>query len=195
MHHYVYCVENLIDGMFYVGKHSTENLNDGYMGSGKLITRAIAKHGLENFRKFIIAELDSQEKAFEFEKFLVTEEFICNENTYNLIPGGWGGSRKGHHQMSVLNRMIISERAKRLHAEGFYLGKLIKCDWSGRKHRPETREKMRSSHVGKHDGEKNSQFGSCWVSHSELKKSQKVNKREVEGYLAEGWVKGRKMKW
>ena len=97
--------------------------------------------------------------------------------------------------MSVLNRMIVSERNKRLHAEGFFLGKLSQPNWNGRKHRPETREKMKASHVGKHDGEKNSQFGTCWVSHPELKKSQRVNKGKVEDYLADGWVKGRKMKW
>ena len=94
--HYVYCIENLINHKIYVGKHSTEDVNDGYMGGGKHIKRAIAKYGVENFKKHVLKDdFESSEDAFEFEKQLITQELVVDNNTYNLKPGGEGGSAKG----------------------------------------------------------------------------------------------------
>ena len=54
IHNIVYKIINLINGKYYYGIHSTENIFDGYMGSGKTIVNAIKKYGVENFTKEII---------------------------------------------------------------------------------------------------------------------------------------------
>lgn len=45
---------------------------------------------------------------------------------------------------------------------------------------------------GKHCGEKNSNFGNCWLTKDG--ESIRVKKELAEQYLAEGWIKGRKIK-
>jgi len=43
-YNYVYVTTNLINGAQYVGDHSTNNLNDDYLGSGKYLFRSIKKY-------------------------------------------------------------------------------------------------------------------------------------------------------
>jgi group I intron endonuclease len=91
MHYYLYEIKNKVNGNIYVGVHKTDDLSDGYMGSGKVIKRAIKKHGLENFTKTILETFDSQEELYCREKEVVDEEFLAREDTYNLRVGGLGG--------------------------------------------------------------------------------------------------------
>ncbi len=43
MFYYLYEVRNNINGKIYVGVHKTRDLNDGYMGSGKVLNRSMGK--------------------------------------------------------------------------------------------------------------------------------------------------------
>jgi hypothetical protein len=86
--HYLYKIENKLNGKIYIGVHSTEDINDGYMGSGSLITQAIEKNGKDNFSKTILEYCDSRELLMELEKKVVNQEFINRKDTYNLSVGG-----------------------------------------------------------------------------------------------------------
>jgi len=88
---YFYKITNLINNKFYFGVHSTDNLNDGYMGSGKYLKRAQDKYGIENFRKEILKYFSSKEKMFEYEKEIVTEALVNDKSCYNIMVGGKGG--------------------------------------------------------------------------------------------------------
>lgn len=40
---YIYKITNTINNKIYIGRHTTENINDGYMGSGRLLVQAQEK--------------------------------------------------------------------------------------------------------------------------------------------------------
>jgi len=90
---FVYRTTNLINGKFYIGQHSTNDLTDGYKGSGLLINKAFKKYGKINFNIEIIEFSQSREYLDELEKKLIKEYKSSNNNIgYNLHQGGLGGS-------------------------------------------------------------------------------------------------------
>lgn len=84
-----------MNGKIYIGKHSTENLDDGYLGSGVLLHKAIQKYGRESFNREIIEYLESSEDALLRESEIVDIDFVNRDDTYNLRCGG-DGNTKGH---------------------------------------------------------------------------------------------------
>lgn len=148
-YHYCYKITNMKNNKYYYGIHSTNNINDGYMGSGKLLKTAIKKYGIENFKKEIIKFFNTLEELSEFEKEIVNEKMIKDPNCYNLVKGGYFLSDE-----DILNLKTTMSNIQR--------------------------------------GEKNSQYGTCWVTKDN--KSIKINKSELEIYEKLGWTLGRKIK-
>ena len=56
---FIYRTTNLINNKYY-GKHSTHNINDGYLGSGVLLYKAIKKYSKENFSRDILMFFNSE---------------------------------------------------------------------------------------------------------------------------------------
>lgn len=90
MQFYTYKITNLINGKIYVGVHKTTNLEDGYMGSGVALNRAISKYGIGQFKKDILMFHPSETEMFEVEALIVDQEFVNRPDTYNLKLGGEG---------------------------------------------------------------------------------------------------------
>ena len=129
-YNYIYKITNLLNNKIYIGKHSTDDLNDCYMGSGKIIKQAIKKYGIENFRKEYLAFCDKEDKLNWFEKFYIKKYDSTNYDIgYNLTPGGDGFSVG--HKNTEESRKKMSEAHK------------------GRKLSEETRRKISESKIGK----------------------------------------------
>lgn len=89
--YYVYQITNLVNGHIYIGCHKTDNMDDGYMGSGKRLKYARVKYGEQNFRKDILLEFNNPTDMYKKERELVNEEFVKRMDTYNIKLGGDGG--------------------------------------------------------------------------------------------------------
>jgi len=181
--------------------HSTDNLNDSYIGSGTRLWHSINYHGRENHSMEILEYLDNRDLLKLRERELINEDMLKDPMCMNLKVGGEGGGfteaqyKKGAHTMlkkiwndpEFRKRKSISssKNIKHLLSEG-----IIKApDWTGRKHSDETKKKMSESSNNK--GSKNSQFGTCWI-YNEIE-SKKIKKEEIVYYLKSGWNKGRKL--
>lgn len=128
----IYKITNLLNGKMYIGKHITSDIDDGYMGSGLVIRRAIEKYGIENFRKEWLAFCEDEEELNYVERMLVDETWLARSDTYNLNLGGDGGWT--------------------------YINKHDLCPHAGMKNMKHTEEAKRKISEA-HRGEKNGMFG------------------------------------
>jgi group I intron endonuclease len=109
----VYRVTNRANKKFYIGSHRTSKLDDGYMGSGKLLKRAFKKYGMDSFDKEILSVFETSEEMFSEEARLVDKD---DPQCYNLKEGGEGGY---DHliEKSESHRQALSKAMKKHWAE------------------------------------------------------------------------------
>jgi hypothetical protein len=212
---YLYKITNLINNKIYIGVHRTDNINDGYMGSGKVIRSAIEKYGIENFRKDILEFFDTYENALAKEKEVVTDEFLLREDVYNLRRGGSGGfdyinkhvdmteirkqngknipllSRKNAGTKSSTNNQKLWKNAPELKPFNFSKEFNIEMGKRALSEIAIAKRKNTFKEIKHSQGEKNSQFGSCWINNNIENKKIKIDQLNL--YIQNGWVKGRNM--
>lgn len=216
MKHTIYQITNTVNGRIYIGKHTTDDPNDSYMGSGKLLKRAVRKYGIESFKKDVLFVFENEDEMNQKEQELVTEEFCRRKDTYNICPGGNGGfGYINSHGLSVNN--ISTENARALSERGRKKKQELLKDpkfkqkyyqaiseaskrrvekygpsFKGKTHTTEARLRMSNAKRGKYRGEENSQHGLKWMYHVGLKQNKKVLPENVSSELANGWILGRK---
>lgn len=89
---FIYITTNLINNKKYIGMHKGK-VEDDYLGSGKLILRAIDKYGKANFKREILSFADSKEELETLEKHFIKEyNATKNKDYYNIHVGGSGGN-------------------------------------------------------------------------------------------------------
>jgi len=70
--------------------HSTDKIEDGYLGSGQRLWKSIAKYGKENHKREIIGYAKSRKELSALEESLVTKEEVAKQECMNLRIGGEG---------------------------------------------------------------------------------------------------------
>jgi hypothetical protein len=98
-YHYIYKTTCKLNNKYYIGIHSTDNLDDGYMGSGKRLWNAIKKHGKENFEVEFLEFFDNRKDLINREIEIVNENFIQDPMCMNIKVGGFGGFINEQHQV------------------------------------------------------------------------------------------------
>lgn len=212
-HYLIYQIRNKLNGMIYIGQHQTENVDDGYMGSGLRIQYAINKYGIENFEKTILFECNSEEEMNQKEAEIVNEDFIARDDVYNIVPGGWSGSfkslsfedkskasKKRWQNLSVEKKKEIM---RKVHANqiGKHLSDEVKQKISKKLKEVFTKDISKNGMFGKHHsldsklkiskhhtGKGNPQFGTMWICNDETFETKKIpNTSEIPN----GWRRGR----
>lgn len=105
-----------LNGKYYYGMHITDNIDDNYMGSGKIITSYKNKYGVDGLRKTIIKYYDCIEDLYEGEKQLIDiKKKILKNNCINISEGGHGGFRQYDDRgiLKPLNFYMTAEDRKK----------------------------------------------------------------------------------
>lgn len=150
----IYQTTNLINGKKYIGKHSTSNPDDAYLGSGNGLRKAIRKYGVENFSKTVLFDFDTEEEMNQKEIELVTIKEVKSQDYYNQSTGGQGGRIVLYPDHPKYNQTIlkISEAAKNRSAEISERMKILHqqkiTGMHGKKHSDKTKKKMAATATG-----------------------------------------------
>jgi len=207
MFYTVYKTTNLINGKIYVGLHVTSNLEDDYLGSGVQLKSAVKKYGKENFKREYIKVCNSPEEMYELEADIVNEDFVKRSDTYNMKTGGTGSwyhvnsNPEQKRRTSSIGGVKTSSRDTNPFKDPEWqknFNSMSNPDivkYIGAKaNTPEAIEKKKATWkaTGRGKGNKNSQFGTCWVTHSELG-NKKISKTDLDKFLSLGYTKGRKI--
>ncbi len=206
MYHFniIYLTINSINFKKYIGKHETDDLNDGYIGSGKLLNKAIKKYGKENFTYRIVYIFDSPEGMWAKEVKLVNEKWIARKDTYNLAPGGRGGSGKMLKSEETKKKISKSSKGKPKSEEDnkknseAHLGKtateetkkLMSKAHLGKTATEEAKKLMSKAKENKYNGENNPMYGTHYMWIHSSTENKRVKPEELQSYLNEGWIKG-----
>lgn len=80
----------LVTGKYYIGSHKTDNLEDGYLGSGKKLNESIQKHGVDQHKREILGIFETRAESLSLEHNLIAHAIQLNDDKLlNMNNGGY----------------------------------------------------------------------------------------------------------
>lgn len=151
---------------YYLGKHETTNLNDGYKGSGTKLHEYYKQYP-NDYTLTILAFYKDKNELNIAEQKLIGDLWKTDEYCLNLTGGGHGSLaycgnlRKGkHHSEETKRKMSESKKGKPSWNKG-------KLGWNkGKHHSEETKRKISESIKGKNKGKHHSEEAKRKISES-----------------------------
>jgi group I intron endonuclease len=174
---YNYLTINKINGLKYVGMHSTKNVNDRYLGSGLYISRAIKKYGKQNFICKILCFCETIEEAHINESVFIKKYNTEFPNGYNLSPTG-GIGVPGCHAKQTIQKMSLSKIGERNPSKRGEVQQKQRAFQKDRKYSEETKLKMSRSHLGEKHSEERKQKNREWHLNRVDSKETKIRKSQ-----------------
>lgn len=190
------------NGDYYLGQHITDNLEDGYTGSGKKLNERT-----DPFTFDILEYYNSAKELNIAEAELIGDLWYTDPKCLNMKEGGTGGwsavnqnldrsymlteeyrekmrqtAIRLHEEEKIPSfpkhaSKLGTKRLKQLYPQGTFLGKT---------HTEETKNKIGLKNAKHQKGKGNSQYGKMWITNEQ--ESTRINKGES---IPEGWRKGR----
>lgn len=206
-YHFIYKTTNILTGYYYYGMHSTDDLNDGYLGSGRRLRYAINKYGKKWFKREIIEFCKDRKELSEREKEIVNLNEIAKKHCINIKVGGEGGwtleQRRNAQIKSTKKQRWLRENNKEwkervsknmsvAFKNGYKNGTRMPNmpNWAGKKHKEETKRKISKANSISQKGERNSQYGIKRFGINKDGIIKRVKEGELEEYLKLGWKRG-----
>ena len=181
---YVYVTTCLINNKQYVGSHCTNNIDDDYIGSGRLFLKAVRKYGKKNFKRKIIEECENVIQAREKEGPLIKKINTLDPFGYNLSPKGGIGFKGAFHSESTKEKQRVWQKGKTY--EELY----------GVEKAAEMKRKQREKKLGKSTSRKGKNMKTVFTEkYGEKEGLQKynefINKQSVSHKDLIPWIKGK----
>lgn len=150
--HFVYQTKNLINGKTYIGVHSTNNINDGYIGNGirsqsdsnfsnTAFAASVRKYGISNFSREILSFYETAEQAYLEEAFIVNDVWVSKPTNYNVCVGGRYTTMSNDGRERVAKRMRENNPMKNPDV-AMRVGKIVSEKLKGRIFSDESKQKM-----------------------------------------------------
>jgi hypothetical protein len=118
--HYIYKITRTDgSGKYYIGLHSTDDLDDGYFGSGERLWHSINRHGKDRHEKEILEFLPTRKAAALREGELVNKDILKDPLCLNLALGGFDSPRNEGKKQSE-----ETKRKKSASMQGKHVGQL-----------------------------------------------------------------------
>lgn len=148
-HHVLYKTTCLITGKWYIGIHSTDDLDDGYLGSGQILWWSIKKHGRENHKMDILEHLPDRKSLALREEEYLKDHVRKNPLCMNIAPGGEGYYDRP--PTSEETRKKLSEASKNYVRTPEWYAKVVATRQANGSYQKsaEEREKIRNALTGK----------------------------------------------